>query len=132
MADTLESVIVRLMRAGHVVNLSQLTALILSEGRDVGTQAVRLVVFRLEREGVLRRESAGGLTRFRWTGVDSAVTADTISPQQLDELARRATERCDWATVKSCNAARFGVRANRRKAARARCAIAWNTYQQTK
>ena len=65
MADILESVIVRLMRGGHVVNLSQLTALILSEVRDVGMQAVRLVVFRLEREGGLRRETADGLTHFR-------------------------------------------------------------------
>ena len=131
MANTLESVILRLMRAGHVVNLSQLTALVQSEGRDVGTQAVRLVVFRLERAGVLRRESADGLTRFRWNAEAGAVTADTISRQQLDELARLAMEQCDWVTVKSCNVALFGVGANRRKAARARCAIAWNIYHGT-
>jgi len=120
------------MRAGHVVNISRLTVLVSNNWCPVGSQAVRTVVFKLEREGVLVRESVDGATRFRWNWAVAPMTADMMSRHHLDELARLAMQRCDWATVKSCNAARFATRASQRNAARARCAIAWTTYHSKK
>ena len=61
--------IMRIFRAGNVVNISQLTAQLIQEPRwrTLGTQEVRAIVFSLEKEAILVRENCDGITRFRWS-----------------------------------------------------------------
>ena len=69
----LETAIINLFRVSrNVVNISQLTAQLVQEPafRDVGTTQVRSVVFRLEKDGMLKRETdTVGVTRFSWNDV---------------------------------------------------------------
>lgn len=69
---TLRNAIIDELRTNNV-NISQLMALVSTRDaqfRGISTPAYRTIVFALEKEGLIKRETTDGITRFTWANKD--------------------------------------------------------------